>query len=402
MINSTVSAGNSTSSPGLTSPMRGGLIFIYVTTLVMALLGNALSLLVVYRRRCCKNTMNVMIANMCVADMLVVVVVIPFMLSYIHKEEKWQPGVWGDVTCKLSHYTSVVSIAASILTILFISCERYIAICHPMRGHFLRMPRVITTLIWLLALILMSPYLIIYKNVYVNGTWYCTEDFGDSRSMPMYLRIHYLVLFILLYAYPIMMIGALNSAIICRLTRHRMPGEEQVAGQQSHSRAQAAKSRRKAVRMLFILVVVFAVCWLPTHLMHLFITERRDILVSLPRYLPFLLFWFGYFNSALNPCIYVLFSANFRRDLKLLIMPSERTKTAVTVKMTMSDRSGSGGGSGVGRFVRRWSGRSSTRGHSSSESPAAKDAVMACVQLNGVNRSDERRDGQDDEEVLFD
>lgn len=325
---------------------------LYVITFLIAFPGNALGLFIVYRRRSFRNTMNLLIMNMCFADLMLMIIVTPLNFMFVYRKS-WIAGIPGDIICKVSQYSFVVTMAASILTILFISCERFFAICYPLKGKLLSKPRVVSMWIWVLALVMMLPYAILHKNVYVKqrDLWVCTMLLGEE-TQPNFMKIHYLILFLVLYAFPVVLIAALNSIIVFRLARNRMPGESHGA-----SRQIAARVRHKAVKMLITLLAVFAICWLPTHVMHYLQVLRYDILLKLPRSIPYFCYWLGHFNSAINPIIYVLLSDNFRRDFSSLVFRKPKRNKTFSVKATTSvmissrERSGSG----LGRFSHRLS-----------------------------------------------
>lgn len=75
----------------------------------------------------------------------------------------WQqyPWIFGRVLCVLRYMLPEATTYASILTIVAFTTERYIAICHPMRGQskskFARATRVIC-IIWLLSLLASIPW----------------------------------------------------------------------------------------------------------------------------------------------------------------------------------------------------------------------------------------------------
>ncbi|KAJ9597916.1 hypothetical protein L9F63_011203, partial [Diploptera punctata] len=72
----------------------------------------------------------------------------------------------------------------------------------------------------------------------------------------------------------------------------------------------------KAAKTLGIIVGGFIVCWLPFFTMYLVRAFCEDCI----HHLVFsILFWLGYCNSAINPCIYALFSKDFRFAFKRII-----------------------------------------------------------------------------------
>ncbi len=65
------------------------------------------------------------------------------------------------------------------------------------------------------------------------------------------------------------------------------------------------------VFFLYIGIIVggFIVCWMPFFTMYV---VRAFCPECIPSILFSVLFWLGYCNSAINPCIYALFSKDFR------------------------------------------------------------------------------------------
>ena len=72
----------------------------------------------------------------------------------------------------------------------------------------------------------------------------------------------------------------------------------------------------KAAKTLGIIVGGFILCWLPFFTMYL---VRAFCPNCIHPTVFSVLFWLGYCNSAINPCIYALFSKDFRFAFKKII-----------------------------------------------------------------------------------
>lgn len=78
-----------------------------------------------------------------------------------------------------------------------------------------------------------------------------------------------------------------------------------------------AKRERKAAKTLAIITGAFVVCWLPFFITALLLPLCPSCGIS--DTLASLFLWLGYFNSALNPIIYTVFSPEFRNAFKRML-----------------------------------------------------------------------------------
>lgn len=225
----------------------------------------------------------------------------------------------GTITCKALFYVMPVSIAATVLTMLIISIDRFYAVFYPMREKLFRKPRVLSAIIWILTLSLMIPYPLIYqvrsdagRNVHECVQVWPWEDPNDPTFKETYrvLKIFHICVFVILYVFPLFIMAIVYFLICRKLWRRIIPGNRTV-----RNRVAAEMSKRKVVRQLVILVVVFALCWFPTYVNHYFgfVRPEHQHKVSLEIY--FVFFWLAHANSAINPCLYVILNGSFRREL---------------------------------------------------------------------------------------
>lgn len=89
------------------------------------------------------------------------------------------------------------------------------------------------------------------------------------------------------------------------------------------------KRERKAAKTLGVIMSCFIICWLPFFFMQLFFSVCKDCyltktLIDSP--LVTILLWLGYLNSLLNPCIYTIFSPDFRNAFSKILFGNRNRK----------------------------------------------------------------------------
>ncbi|CAB3399548.1 unnamed protein product [Caenorhabditis bovis] len=103
-----------------------GIILPLIPTL--AVFGNALVIIAVFRERSLQTVTNMLIVSLAVSDLMVAVGVMSFGVYYEWNNFKWEIGSF---LCHVYQALDVACSTASILNLLAISLDRYIAIGHP-------------------------------------------------------------------------------------------------------------------------------------------------------------------------------------------------------------------------------------------------------------------------------
>ena len=300
-----------TASDVLSVTSKIAVVTAYVIIFTLALFGNSIGLYVVCAKQTSRRITNLLIKNLAIADLIFTVIVMPYsVLSMFLEPNQWFGGIMGEITCKVVFYAVPVSIAASVTTLVVISLDRFCAVCFPLNQALFHNHRVVTSVIWLFSIISMTPNLFIYQ-VFNEGDMYsCYQVWpwaDDQQEIFLALRIFHVILFVLFYPLPLLILAVVNSLVGRRLWLHRTPGSPTRA-----NRAAVEVSRRKVVKMLAVLVAVFALCWAPTHLFHYFVYFNRDILNKIPLVVMNFMLWVSHANSAINPMLYIALNKNFR------------------------------------------------------------------------------------------
>ena len=293
----------------LSSGTKIGLVSAYVSIFVIALFGNSIGIYVVSAKAPSRRISNLLIKNLAIADLIFALTVLPHTVLYIHFEDnRWIGGTVGTVTCKVFFYIIPVSIAASVITLTVISVDRFCAIYFPLNQGVFHKHKTKTAIIWLTSLLIMSPHLLLFQvskssrgdlNI-CSPKWPWAKDLMETF---LALRVFHIVGFILLYALPLLIIVVANCFVARRLWFYK-----------SNEISAEVRTRRKVVKMLIIIVVVFALCWLPSYVNHYFMYFQTDDWHKIPIEVRLLMFWVSHANSAVNPILYIAFNKNFRYE----------------------------------------------------------------------------------------
>ena len=138
-------------------------------------------------------------------------------------------------------------------------------------------------------------------------------DLGEKRSYCVQIypgetkKVHNLLIFLVYYCIPLIIIGLCYYYINKKIRRHKQGLSFQF---------KESKSKKKVTKLVFIVVVTFAVCWFPIHCAQ-FISVFVQPKMTFALYV-FKMFAhsFSYVNSALNPIIYSFMSDSFKECLK--------------------------------------------------------------------------------------
>uniref|UniRef100_A0A8C9FRF5 Neuromedin U receptor 2 n=1 Tax=Pavo cristatus TaxID=9049 RepID=A0A8C9FRF5_PAVCR len=294
---------------------------VYSVIFVVGVIGNFLVCLVILKHRNMKTPTNYYLFSLAVSDLLVLLFGMP-----LEVYEMWSnyPFLFGPIGCYFKTALFETVCFASILSVTTVSVERYFAILHPFRAKLestrKRALRTIVVL-WVLSILFALPntgthgiMLQYFPNgTLVPGSATCTV------VVPMW--IYNWIVQITSFLFYVLPMGVIS--VLYYLMGLRLKGDRSLEAEEMSVNVQRP-SRKSVTKMLFVLVMVFAVCWAPFHIDRLFfsfVVEWTEPLANTFNLIHVVSGVFFYLSSAVNPIIYNLLSQRFRMAFLSVISP---------------------------------------------------------------------------------
>lgn len=291
---------------------------LYTVAMVLSLFGNVIIICIVRKNRRMRNLTHYLIVNMAVADLLITVLHMPYRLQIqlTNSHGLVVGGLTGKLICKLVGYSQDVSIATSVFTLMGISVDRFMAVVFPLkRATLSHKARYVLAPIWITSIVVCSPLLYVNKMEEYEGEFHCYEEWAPLLGSETAGRYYTVIQFALFYIVPLIAVAVLYSCIALKVWNRHVPGRRHLPRARFYSVA-----RRKLLRMLIIVVCLFAACWLPYHVVFLleFFSEKY-LHCLIPETIMFYCLFAGHSNSAINPCIYFAIHKEYRKGLLQVI-----------------------------------------------------------------------------------
>ncbi|XP_050069613.1 neuropeptide SIFamide receptor-like [Anopheles maculipalpis] len=289
----------------------------YALVFIVGLLGNISVVIVVKKSTMMRSPTNRFIVNLAYADLLVNFLCLPFTLIG-NLYPAWILGVF---FCKGVSYLQGVSVSASVNTLMAISIERCFAISFPISGTITtRQYRLIVTIIWFIALSINLPWLFVFtlRPIGIPGSiaQICTELWPTPASESWYFLFANLFF---CYLGPLIVIS-ICYVIIWKNVAYRNLPREMIINRKNEV---FNRSKVKVIKMVFVVIITFAISWLPLYAIFCFVKFAGDlvydeavqsfILTILP-----VAQWLGASNSCINPILYAFMNRKFRAGFKKL------------------------------------------------------------------------------------
>ncbi|XP_077011533.1 neuromedin-U receptor 1 [Tamandua tetradactyla] len=335
----------------------------YLLIFVVGSVGNGLTCLVVLRHRTMRTPTNCYLFSLAVADLLVLLVGLPLELYELRHN---YPSLLGAGGCRFRTLLFETVCLASVLHVTALSVERYVAVVHPLEARSLvtrtHVRRVLGA-IWSLAVLCSLPNTSLHGLLRLEVP--CRGPVPDSavctlvRPRALY-RLVVQATALLFFCLPAATISVLYFRIALRLGRERrlLCGLDAWGSGAAAAHVQLRDpGRRQVTKMLFVLIVVFGICWALFHIDRLMwssVSQWTGGLQLAFQYVHIVSGIFLYLGSATNPVLYSLMSSRFRETFGEALCfgaggrrhrpcHGSHSLSRVTVGSTLCDLGSSGG-----------------------------------------------------------
>lgn len=289
---------------------------IFGLIIAIGFIGNLLVMTVVLTNKQMRNTTNILIFSLALADLMFIVFCVPFTAT------GYASTIWpfGEVWCKVTNYMTYVCAYASVYTLVLMSLDRYLAVVHPIRSMTIRtVNHSILAVVLTWGVILVANVPIAFQFGIFNYT-FCDDERRKCLNLasakdPSIGRYFFGLFFGFGYAIPLVLVCILYGFMLKRLLYNVVP--RSAKGSETSNRV-----KKRVTRMVIIVVAIFALCWLPIHTVLIITHFGKAELDTLFIGIQMAGNCFAYMNSCVNPILYAFLSENFRKSFrKLLLCP---------------------------------------------------------------------------------
>lgn len=296
---------------------------VYILVFFIGLVANGWGLRSLLKNWKKLGNISIFVLNLGISDVLYLLM-LPFMVVYYIMRSRW---IFGQTFCKITRFCFNLNLYGSIGFLTCICVYRYLVIVHPMRamGRITFTHSVIISVItWLLVGIQCLPDMF-YSKTFKRNTEKCFDTTHDDY-VESYLK-YSLGWTFMGFCIPLLVTLGCYGHMLVVLCRKNTTDKV---------------LRQRCMKLLFLLILLFSVCYIPYHLLkNLNLWSRVQskwkvcpnwsngvyIARQLSRGLVCL-------NSALNPLVYLRGDENILAPLRKCLQPAQEAATQATTLFT--------------------------------------------------------------------
>uniref|UniRef100_A0A8C4RGI0 G-protein coupled receptors family 1 profile domain-containing protein n=1 Tax=Erpetoichthys calabaricus TaxID=27687 RepID=A0A8C4RGI0_ERPCA len=287
------------------------LFIVFMIGMLVTTFGNLIVIISIIHFQQLHTPTNVLTLSMAIADFLIGIFIMPVKLIQT-MDKCWDLGVY---TCMASIFFYGAITAISITHLIFLSVDRYYAVCYPL--HYstkitIKIALVFAAVSWsfsifITALLFYVQFTFVYrdKNVSVGISWFVTD------------LIVYIVDMLFNCLLPFSVMVTLYSKILIVAIQHstalRNVGDEVWTVQKKKKKGLIERQNKATITIGIVIGTFFS------FVSQYYICALLSVFIIIPDLALNIVQYFVLFNYALNPLIYGLFYPWFRKAFKFII-----------------------------------------------------------------------------------
>uniref|UniRef100_A0A8C5QCK0 Cysteinyl leukotriene receptor 1 n=1 Tax=Leptobrachium leishanense TaxID=445787 RepID=A0A8C5QCK0_9ANUR len=271
---------------------------------LFGLIGNSFALFVLLKTYSQRTTFHIYMLNLAISDLLFIFT-LPFRVIYYVNKGRW---LFGDFMCRICSYVFYVNLYCSIFILTAMSFTRFLAIVFPVKNLKLvsvKKAKWACGGIWIFVTLTSSPFLTSGSSVDPDDNKVKCFEPPKNQTARHVFALNYISL-VIGFIIPFTIILVCYSMIIKTLMKNSMKKKQ--------------SSRKKAIRMIIIVMAVFCMSFMPYHLqrsLHLHsikdnksceetLSAQKRVVITLA---------LAASNCCFDPLLYFFSGENFRRRL---------------------------------------------------------------------------------------
>lgn len=319
------------------------LILVYLFIFVMGILGNSVTIRVtqvLQKKGYLQKEVTDHMVSLACSDILVFLIGMPVEFYSIIWNPLTTPSY--TVSCKLHTFLFEACSYATLLHVLTLSFERYVAICHPFRYKAMSGPfqvKLLIGFVWITSVLVALPLLfamgVEYPLLHVPShrglacnrtrTRHHEQPEQSNMSICTSLSSRWTVFQSSIFgAFIIYLVVLVSVAFMCWNMMQVLKGNKQGTlvwkGQQlrKSESEESRTARRQTIIFLRLIVVTLAVCWMPNQIRRIMAAAKPKHDWTMPYFRAYMILLpfsdtFFYLSSVINPLLYNVSSQQFRR-----------------------------------------------------------------------------------------
>ena len=300
-------------------------VLAYCVILLVSLIGNVFLVVVIYKNKQLRHSINYFVFNMAVSDLFTPLTIMPVtIVQIISGSPSWKvdsPWILGSILCKLSYFLPDVSLVVSIENLVLIAMERFVAVVFPLKVKLIssRVRSSVIVCTWISAIAVHAPYFYTFRLFPYGNQMICRQSWAPAFNHVKAQRTYSTATFVIFIIVPICLLAIAYGTISWTLKRRIKKTKQELSCHQRNRDEQL----RKIVRMSLAIIMAFVVCMIPM-LVFIFILiflwnwEVPPICVF-HTVIPFMATFMLHSWSAVNPCICFVFNRKYRNGLKHML-----------------------------------------------------------------------------------